>query len=495
MSDLTNKVLKSSSLLLFAKTLQRATGLLSVLILARLLGPKDFGIVAISALIIHFSDALSASGSEAYLIQKKTVDNVDLSTSWTIDILLKGTVCILLILAAPLVVDFYHDSRLLDLLRVASTVLLLNALKNPGMTVLKRELQYRKIFYVLISQKLISFGFTVTVAYFTHSYWALVIGDLVSSAVMLVGSYIVHPFRPILSLNRYKDQWIFTKWVLFRAGVGYAKSEMDSLFVSKFFSPLELGAFYVTKNLSVLPSRDIITPAVEPLLAPLARVQQEPKIFSSHLSKSLFLIISLTVPICVFMYFFPNEIINFFFGLKWTAAYPILPPLAIVLGTIAVGQVINQAFVALGKVRSLFYFEVVGILLLGVTLFLSRDDGIARFTYFRALMAVILVLGTLLYVRFISPISLRRLLVLSLPSIILAVANAVFVKLLIGDVKIFGPTFEVYPLGALFVAFYFFGFFLLLKVLYARFDEGIFFFSLMDGLRDKLMKKLFKRKY
>ena len=490
MSDLTSKVLKSSSLLLFAKTLQRATGLLSVLILARLLGPNDFGIVAISALIIHFADALAASGSEAYLIQKKSVDSVDLSTSWTIDILLKGGVCILLILAAPLVVDFYHDSRLLDLIRVASAVLILNALKNPGMALLKRELQYRKIFIVLVSQKLISFVCTVSVAFVTHSYWALVVGDLVSSGVMLVGSYLVHPFRPRLSFNRYKEQWVFSKWILLRAGVGYGKSEMDSLFVSKFFSPQELGAFYVTKNLSVLPSRDIITPAVEPLLSSLSQVQSEPKVFSAQLSKSLFVIISLVTPICVFMFFFPEFIINFFFGSKWTSAYPLLPPLAIVLGTIAVGQVVNQALVALGKVRSMFIYEMIGIFLLAITLFICRGDTISTFTYYRALMAVVLVSGTLVYLRSIVDISLIRLVFLSFPTIVLAIGVASFERLFLKSMDFSHAFINIVPAGLLFVALFFVGFFIITKVLYSKFPEGVFFLKLVTALKDKVAKRL-----
>ena len=107
MASLSSQVLSSSFLLLIIRLIQRSIGLISTLILARVLTPNDFGIVAISVLVVHFCDALSATGSQQYIVQKTDVDSDDVNSAWTIDIIMKLALWIILVLAVPLISSFY----------------------------------------------------------------------------------------------------------------------------------------------------------------------------------------------------------------------------------------------------------------------------------------------------------------------------------------------------------------------------------------------------
>ncbi|WP_328184821.1 oligosaccharide flippase family protein [Marinobacter sp. OP 3.4] len=494
MSTTANRVLKSSAFLLMAKGVQRSIGLVSILVLARILTPDDFSIVAISALLLYFCETLAATGSESYIIHKDDVAPSDLSTAWTIDMIIKSVIFLLLVIAIPFIADFYEDQRLVPVLYATSSILLINALKSPGLIALKRQLDYRRIFFVMISQKVCAFTVTLSIALTTESYWALIIGDITSASVLCLGSYLIHPFRPRPCLANWRNQWRFSKWILFRASVGFSKSQMDSLLISKFFSAQELGAFYMTKNLSVLPSTDIIGPAVEPLLASLSRARNNMPEFNQQLSKAIFVINSIIMPIAVFMCFFPDHIINFFFGAKWTVAYPMLPPLAIVLATIAFGQVINQAILSLGRVRALFIFEIIGLLTLAIALFLSRDMEIKHFIEVRAMFAVALVTGITAFLRYCTGIRILRLAALISPTIILTVLAA----WLTGKVEILLSSnvhsLSVFPVASLYFALFIPAFLLTLVTFYSRFDEGVFALKILKnttaGIRGRVSRKI-----
>lgn len=377
--------------MLVAKSFQRALGLISIIVLARLLTPEDFVVVAISALVLYFCDALSTSGSEPYLIRKTAVSDADASSAWTLDIALKGAVFVALNLAAPWIADAYEDDRLAPVLHVVSFTLLLNAVRSPGLFLLKRALKYGAITRLLIFQKLVAFVVTLSIAAAFQSYWALVIGDLVAALVMAIGSYLVHPFRPGFTCVAWREQWWFSRWLLLKTNIGYAKAQVDVFFVTRLFSDEAVGAFYLTRNLSVIPSNDVIWPAVEPLLVPLSKNRDRPDIFRLQLQKVLLAVALLAIPITVFMAAQPEAFIDFMFGRQWVAAYSLLPPLMLVFFTMAFSQILTQVFTALGRVKALMVFEAGSLLMLIMVLFWVRNSNIEEFVTYRAWLAVALV--------------------------------------------------------------------------------------------------------
>lgn len=454
MNEVSRALVNSSLWLLLAKTTQRSLGLISVMILARLLVPDDFAVVAISALILYFCEALSATGSEAYLVRKDNLSEEDASSAWTLDMTLKGCVFILLNLAIPSIVEFYGDERLQPVLLAISFILLINAIKSPGLVYLKRQLRYQGIVVLMVTQKILAFIVTVGLAYSLQTYWALVIGDLVAALVLAVGSYFVHPFRPRLARSGWKEQWWFSRWLLLRANVGFTKAQIDAFFVTKLFSPELIGAYYVTRNLSVIPSNDIIAPAVEPLLAPLARSRHEPEVFSAQMQKVFLLITALVAPLAAFMIAMPEALIDFMFGKKWSAAYSLLPPLTVVFVTIALGQVINQAFMAMGRVRTLLAYEIVSLAVLLLVFTLVRGESIDIFVSYRAVFAALLTGTLFLYVSKVASLPVLRILSRALPLVVLSALVGFSVSQIEPLLSPGSSSLRLIPLGVLYVGIY-----------------------------------------
>jgi lipopolysaccharide exporter len=385
-----------------AKFLSRLIGLISTLILARILTPTDFAMIAIIAIVLHLFDILSHTGSELYIVQKYEVIDGDLNTAWTLDILLKSFMCLLLIIIAPLISNFFEQPHLSFAIQVASVTLIINALKNPGLLLLKRDLDYKKVFYLSLVQRIASFVVVIFVALNWQSYWAFVIADIVGALVFTLGSYNIHPFRPAISLFKVSEQWLFSKWVLGKSIVGYLRSQIDTVLVAKFFSTSQLGNYHMARDVAMLPGYNILGPAIEPLLADFKDYKDSPSVLGHRVSNVLCILSFIVVPINTYMAFYPALIIDVLLGSQWVIAGEILGVMSLLFFYYCFLLVIESALTALGKVKAIFIFDIVSLLVIVGTLltYLQMYDDLNNMLWLRVSigLASTLLIGIALHI-------------------------------------------------------------------------------------------------
>lgn len=383
------KVVSSSLLLVSVKVIQRSLGLISTLILARLLLPEDFGIVAISAITLQFATVLSNSGIQQYIPQKDEVDDEDINTAWSIDLSMKFMLWIALLMGAPLVGWFYGNAEVVSVVQVVSVVIFLRALENPGIHLLRRNLTYKPLFWLFTWQKLLSFIFVVSIAIVTRSYWAIIVGDIISAIVGVVGSYMIISYRPKFSLKKKFEQWAFTKWMFARGILGFLRAQLDNLMVSKLFSIGELGIYNVIRGVSVLPATDIIVPAVEPLLASFSRVRHDLPALDHQLRTSFLMVFLLIMPICTVLIFYSDAIVFVLLGEQWKDQGPLLANLTILLFTFSMGSILGNFFIAIKKVKLIFFYNVLSLAFIFAMLLVLSTDVLAEFALFRGVLGLI----------------------------------------------------------------------------------------------------------
>jgi O-antigen/teichoic acid export membrane protein len=368
-----------------AKFISRLIGLVSTLILARILTPTDFAMIAIIAIVLHLFDILSHTGSEQYIVQKSEVVDGDLNTAWTLDILLKSLMCVLLIVIAPLISSFFEQAHLSFAIQVASITLIINALKNPGLLLLKRNLDYKKVFYLSLVQRIASFVTVIFVALNWQSYWAFVIADIVGAVVFTLGAYKIQPFRPAFSLLKVSEQWLFSKWLLGKSIVGYLRSQIDTVLVAKFFSTAQLGNYHMARDVAMLPGYNILGPAIEPLLADFKDHKHNPIKLGQRVSKVLCIVSFIVVPITTYIAFYPTLIIDVLLGAQWVIAGEILGVMSLLFFYYCFLLVIESALTAVGKVKAIFIFDIVSLLVIVGTLltYLQMYDDLNHMLWLR----------------------------------------------------------------------------------------------------------------
>jgi len=416
--SVTQRVLKSSGFLVAIQFLQRTLGIISTLILARLLAPEHFGIVALVTIALQFFELLVETGNQQYIVQKESVDDDDLNTAWTLDIVMKSGIAMLIIITSPALAQYFDAPALTSALSIASLALPIRALKTPELMLLARNLNYRPIFWLNLWQKGVAFLVVVGIAMVHASHWAIIIGNLFSAAILAFGSYRVCAYRPRISLIRVRQQWYFSRWLLMRGLVGFTRSQIDNLMVSKLFGSSALGGYNLVRELSILPAVSVIVPMSQPLLAAIAQGRDDPAILAYRIRFSLALATSILLPVSVFMLAYPELIVTVLLGRDWQPYAHLLAAFALFFITFCLFSLISDAVIAMGRVKTLFIFDLISTILIFTVLWLWGREDLLTMAWLRGWLAVATTLALLVVLNQWSALRLRRYFWLSTPSLI-----------------------------------------------------------------------------
>ncbi|MDO6824580.1 oligosaccharide flippase family protein [Marinobacter sp. 1_MG-2023] len=386
------RLCQSSGLLVGIRLFQRSLGLISTLLLARVLMPADFGVVAVAALIIHFSEVLSNTGIQQYIVQAEEANDETINTAWTLDLILKGSVCILLFCSLPGISWFYDDPNIVYAVGALIPVILIRAMTNPELHVQRRNLSYGVIFRIGVISKLISFLMVIAIALITRSFWAIIVGDLVTSIVSVSLSYFYCARRPSLSLRNVSRQWLFSRWMLARGSVGYIRAQVDTLLISQFYSLSQLGKFNVAREFTIMPANEIIQPAVEPLLATFSSVRTDYQKLTQQISLALLVISIFTAPFVAFIYQFYESIVFYLLGENWSEAAPLMQAMTPLLFAFALGGILNNVCFALAKIKIVFWYDVVSLILIFGTLLSAQGIALISFIWLRSFIGLVAVI-------------------------------------------------------------------------------------------------------
>jgi O-antigen/teichoic acid export membrane protein len=234
--------------------------------------------------------------------------------------------------------------------------------------------------------------------------------------VGIVGSYKLHSYRPKFSLKKKFEQWSFTKWMFARGILGFLRAQLDNLMVSKLFTIGELGVYNVIRGISVLPATDIIVPSVEPLLASFSRNKYDTATLDHQLRTSLLMVLLLIMPVCTILAFYSDAIVFVLLGDKWKDQGPLLANLTILLMSFSLGSILGNFYIAMGKVRLLFFYNLLSLTFIFSLLLILTGDNLVEFALLRGILGLISTsLWLMLALHFTSSHKLSFLLLLSTP--------------------------------------------------------------------------------
>lgn len=444
-------------------------GLLSTIILARILVPDDFGIVATAALITGFFEVFSRLGTEQYLIHKTTLLTEEINTAWSIQLLAKIIISLLIVSSSFIAPAFFNEPRLAQILLALAVIPLFMGVSNIGLVLLKKEMHFKKIMLLEGVAKVISFAFIVIVALQFENYWAFVFGNIVSYFIVFIGSYIISSYRPKFCLSKASQQLSFSVWTLLKGIVNYINGRIDQLLVTKYLSVSQLGILSLSTRINALPSELFLSPLSDVLFPGLAKSLDKPAEFSERVQKLLFMIIFITLPLASLMILLAEPIVKLMLGDtdKWhmvTVVLPIIAPL-IVSGTL-VGKIFDT-LTLLGKVKLLFIYEVANAVLsisIYLIVFYFYGDFISL-VWTKLAVSLINVLAIIFILKRNMVLSVQRLILSSVPFLIVnCCAYAIVSQVPLGFLVDFHAIFKIALMGTLFALLYSLSIFAVLNV-------------------------------
>ena len=307
----------------------RLIGLLSTIILARLLAPDDIGVIAMATLVIALADVLLDLGVNIALIRNRDATQAHFDTAWTLRLIQTTLSTFILFLAAPMAADYFQDARVEPVLRVLAFTLLLSGLENIGVIAFHKEMQFGAEFRFLFLRRIAGFLITIAAAWTLRSYWVLVIGTLVTRGIGVGLSYWMHPMRPRLRLTKLREILAVSQWLLLRGLGEFLLNNLHRLLVGRWAPTSTLGAYTFANEIATMPSAELLAPMNRALFPALAEALTHPPEL-----KRLFLLAQglqalLAIPAAVGLALVAEEAVAVLLGDQWLESVPLLQLLAL----------------------------------------------------------------------------------------------------------------------------------------------------------------------
>lgn len=390
-------VARGAVLVVAMRWTDRLIGIISTLILARLLMPADFGIVAMASLVVALIDTLLDLGVNSALIQNPQADRDDFDTAWTLR-LGQALLAALLIalLGAPLAAEYFNDARVEDVLRFMAFTVALGGLENIGIVAFQKNMEFGRDFRFFFLRRLAGFVITIALAFWLRSYWAMVIGALGGRLAGVGLSYALHEFRPRPRLVRIRQLWGFSQWILVRNLGTYGAQQIDKILVGRRTDATILGAYSLADDIAAMPTGELLAPLGRVLFPAFVRVAHNPVELRRTFCLALGIQAMAAFPAGVGLALVADTAVPLLLGVQWQAAIPLVQTLALLNVAVAMTHSSGYLLLTLGKVRLQAIFSWLQLVMLSsMTLLAFPQAGAEEIAYIRLTISIIAMMAFL----------------------------------------------------------------------------------------------------
>ncbi|GBE22211.1 MAG TPA: lipopolysaccharide biosynthesis protein [Actinobacteria bacterium] len=304
----------------------------STAILARILTPGDYGLVAMVLVVTALADRFKDLGLSMATIQRKDITDAQINTLFWINTGVGFVLTLLLIGSAPLVAVFFKRPELAGITTALASMFLIGGLGVQHQALLKRHMRYGWLASSEVAAMVVGMGTAVILALLGFGYWAL------------VANYVGQ------ALTRTSLAWIAIRWIPGppRRGAGirsllafggnvsafgllnYLSRYMDNLLIGRSWGAADLGMYSKAYQMLLLPLQQINGPLSSVAVPALSLLQDEPTRFRRYYLSAVSFIAFITAPLVALMAALSSDVINVFLGNQWEPAAPIFRVLALV---------------------------------------------------------------------------------------------------------------------------------------------------------------------
>jgi lipopolysaccharide exporter len=322
------------------------------LVLARLLAPDDFGLLAIAWVAIELLLTITDLGMVTALVQRAEVSDRHYDTAWTIGLVRALAVAVVLVAGAPLIAGFFDEPRAAAILRVLAIGPVLSAAASIKMAELTRNLQFGRLTMIRLPEAATEAVVSVALAPLL-GVWALVAGVLVANLVRLALSYWLAPYRPRVSFDQGSARSLFSfgRWLFVLGILGLASEALLRAAISRRLGTAQLGLFYLAVRLAMLPFTSVESIVASVGVPVHARLQADPRRGARTVQTSLVGMLALLLPGYAVLIVLAESLVDDVLGPRWVGAAPLIRVLAVAATIETVGAAYTPMLFGLGRPR------------------------------------------------------------------------------------------------------------------------------------------------
>jgi len=344
------------------------------IVLARLLMPEDYGIIALVTIFITIANVFVHSGFNTALIQKKDADEVDFSSVLYLSLFVAGLLYVVLFFASPSIADFYRESQLVPVLRVLSITLFFGAFNSIQNAFIARNMMFKKLFFSSLGAILVSGTIGIMAAYAGLGVWALVAQQLANSIAISVILWFTVKWRPILafSIKKVKRLFSYGSKLLISSLIDTLFRDLRSLIIGRVYNPAMLGFYNRGKQFPHIIVNNINGSIQSVMLPALSSHQDDRKRVKDMVRRSIVTSSFIMFPMMVGLAVVAEPVVRIVLTDKWLPAVPFLQIYCMSYALWPIHTANLQAINALGRSDIFLKLEIikkaVGLIILGVSI-------------------------------------------------------------------------------------------------------------------------------
>lgn len=355
-----NKIIKGGFYLTIVNVMSQLLAIVVNIVLARLLLPEDFGLVALTMTFIGFIVLFTNMGFGSSIIHEDEINQNQLSSIYWLNYGLSILSFLVIISTSKLAANFYDEQRLTSIVYVAALNIIITPLFTVHYKLLEKELDFKNISKINLWGVLIGSLSAIIGAFVGLGVYALVLQTLVSSIVRLFFIFRVKKWKPNLYFNFNEIKSMVWYSLRFKASnmAMYFERNVDYLILGKFFTSVVLGYYAFAYNIMYTPVKRISYIFSEVLFPSFSAIKNDKSKIINGYYKSLQLIAMISFPIMTIVAFNAELIIQTVFGSKWDGAIPIVRILSFAGAIQSISQFGGVIFSSIGKPEIRLYVSI-----------------------------------------------------------------------------------------------------------------------------------------
>jgi O-antigen/teichoic acid export membrane protein len=373
--------------------------LIITIILARLLEPSDFGLIAMIMVVVVIAGIFSDIGLGGALIQRRRVLQIHYSSVFFFNITVGLFLTLLSFFSASWIANFYGQEELESLIEVVSTLFFITSLSAVQNVILRKTLNYQLITKINVLASLYSGVTGIVLAYFGTGVWSLVAQIILREVFINILIWKKTSWVPSFSFSfkALKQLWRYG-FNMFLAGViDTVYEKIDYMIIGKLFTPAILGFFHQAKQLNMFVVKYSSGSLMSVLFPVLSKIQKDKLYFQTVFIKTLGIICFVTFLLLGELYLVSEELIVGLFGEKWAPSVIYFKILALSGFAYPISALMVNVISSRGKSGKFLKLEIYKKVIQSVNLYVLFMYGVEAFLYG---LIVVSVLGTLLNIKF-----------------------------------------------------------------------------------------------
>lgn len=353
------------------------------IVLARILDPSTYGVVAIMTVIISFLDIFVTAGFANSLIYDKKATSKDFNTVLIFNISFSLILYVILFFVSPLIANFYGKPILSGLIRVSGLSLIINAYKNLEHAYISKHLQFRKFFFSTIGGTIVSGVVGIVMAVKGLGAWALVVQGVLNHFIDTVILFFVIEWKPKFEFefSLLKKHLAFGTKIFVSKIVYNLSNSVRQLVIGKKYSDNDLAFYNKGKTYPNIFGQNITSSISSVIYPVLTRSEDNPSRFNYILNKSFQINMYVILPLMIGMACVSESFINLLIGSKWIESAQYIKIFAVVVVFNTVESVFSSTALALGKSTQSMIFEILDCIVSILFLLVAIPFGVKAIAY------------------------------------------------------------------------------------------------------------------